>query len=110
MEPSVSRAFTFDGDVLEVPYRYEPALDKFLGEYPDFTETPRYTPKGRPWVGAVQDGCDHGENRFCHLAPCDDCGSCRYFVQEKPHDLIGVCDHAEKRQRRAHPGAPAAAR
>lgn len=95
---NIIRSFCFDGDICEVLFRYDPVTGRHFGEYPDFEVTPRHTPLGRPWVTAMRDGCLHGVNKFEERSRCLDCGSCLYFKQEHPGDLIGVCEHSEMRQ------------
>lgn len=98
MQKSISRVFCFDGDACEVIFHFDETCGKYFGEYPDFEEVPRFTVGGRPWVSALQDGCEYGENKFCRYTECSDCGSCKFFVQERSGDLIGICDHENKRR------------
>jgi len=92
------RVFDLDGDRLSVHFRYDPAFDVYLGSYPDFMETPRYTPNGRPWKSVVQDECPHADPQY------RDCGTCPHLKKEKSGDLIGVCFHEALRQ--APEGSP----
>lgn len=98
MQNDVSRIFSFDGDTCEVRFYYDKSCDKYFGDYPDFEETPRYTVSGYPWTSAMQDGCEHGENKYDRHSNCSDCGSCRFFRKELPEDLIGICEHEYKRR------------
>ncbi|MBQ8288418.1 MAG: hypothetical protein IJX76_06570 [Clostridia bacterium] len=93
------RSFCFDGDVLEVVFRYDDVSGMHFGEYPDFGETPRHTPGGRPWVNAIQDACQHGVNQYDSAHQCLDCGSCRFYLKEHPGDLIGICKNEHKRKK-----------
>lgn len=104
MPKTIVRSFSFDGDVLEVVFRYDDTLGIHFGDYPDFEETPRYTPKGRPWVNAMQDACAHGINHFEEARQCLDCGSCWFYLKEHPGDLIGICknEHRQKRMMNLH--------
>lgn len=85
MEKTKNRTYTLDGDTLEVTFRYDELSGKYLGDYPDFVENPRYTPNGRPWVDVTcGDECPH----------CDagnDGGACGFFHREKDKDVIAVC-------------------
>ncbi len=92
------RRFSFDGDELEVIYRYDEVLGIHFGDYPDFEETPRYTPQGRPWVNTMQDACSYGVNQFNPTTPCLDCGSCSFYLKERPGDLIGICINDQMRR------------
>ena len=79
------RLYSLDGDSLEISFAYDKDLDKYFGNYPDFEETPRYTPNGKPWVNATFDGCIFADQRY------GDCGSCEHYITETPGDLIGIC-------------------
>lgn len=85
MEHKKRRIYHVDGDYLEVVYYYDEEVGQYFGEYPDFEETPRYTPNGRPWVNVTIVGCPHADKDY------DDCGSCQCMRREQPMDLIGVC-------------------
>ena len=98
MEQIMTRTFCLDGDSCQVVFLYDAACGKHLGEYPDFEESPRYTASGHPWVTAMQEGCREGINRYEEGGRCMDCGSCQYFLQEKEHDLIGICTHPNQMQ------------
>ncbi len=91
MSADKTRVFRLFGDEVSVTYTYNDEHEIFLGQYPDFSETPRYTPCGRPWVNVVNESCTLAEDEY------GDCGSCRHLKTEKPGDLIGVCSHDEKR-------------
>ncbi|MBE5922640.1 MAG: hypothetical protein E7269_07805 [Lachnospiraceae bacterium] len=62
-------------------------INNISGHTPDFVENPRFTPNGKPWVNVTNVGCPYAEKDF------DDCGSCRFFRQERPGDLIGICEN-----------------
>lgn len=64
----------------------------FLADYPDFEETPRYTPSGRPWRSVVSTGCPYAAGEY------DDCGSCPHLMKQNRGDLIGVCCHLSMRR------------
>ena len=92
MENKKHRIYQIDGDFLEVLFEYDEESGQYFGDYPDFEETPRYTPSGRPWVNVTIEGCPHADQEY------DDCGSCQYMRREHPMDLIGVCDHNHYRR------------
>lgn len=85
------RSYRLDGDVIEVPFSYDSSTGMYFGEYPDFSETPRITPRGRRWVNAIGEGCQYADDAY------GDCGSCPYFKPEQAGDLIGVCTHEKNR-------------
>ncbi len=91
MSKSVVRLFQLYGDKVSVSFRYSEEHGMYFGDYPDFCETPRHTPCGRPWVNVLSEGCEYTQQIY------GDCGSCQYLRTEKPGDLIGVCDHHKKR-------------
>ncbi|MBR3784947.1 MAG: hypothetical protein IKJ77_00860 [Firmicutes bacterium] len=98
MERTIIRAFHVDGDVCEVTFVYDEDFGKYFGDYPDFEETPKWTPEGKPWVTAMEGGCEHGTSRVHANKTCFDCGSCIYFRRENTGDLIGVCDYEGNRR------------
>lgn len=98
MEDIKVRTFRLDGDICEVTYYYDSSLNRYFGDYPDFSEQPRYTVNGRPWMTAMQDGCMHGEERSGEKNGSPDCGSCRYFLSEQSGDLIGICINEKNRR------------
>jgi len=104
MNKTITRVFSFDGDSCEVVFRYDPDFGKYFGEYPDFEETPKFTPRGRPWVTAMQDGCKHGQNKDDSANRCLDCGSCIFFYRERLEDLIGICKNEKKCETRREDG------
>ena len=86
------RLYQLDSDAVEVVFYHNEELDRYFGEYPDFSDDPRYTPGGFPWVN-VTGGCDYSDDEDI------DCGSCRFFVSENKGDLIGICKNEKlKRQ------------
>jgi len=97
MDKTITRVFSFDGDSYEVVFQYNPEYGKYFGDYPDFEETPRITPAGRPWVTAMQEGCEYGQSKG-DVSRCFDCGSCIYFRRERQGDLIGICENEKNRK------------
>lgn len=98
MEQVLTKMFCLDGDSCPVIFIYDPLCERYFGEYPDFEDTPRYTTHGHPWVTAMQEGCCHSANRYCEGQECLDCGSCEFFMQEHPEDIIGICIHENQRK------------
>lgn len=94
MAKSKIRVFRLFDDEVVVSYSYDKEHGISLGEYPDFSETPRLTPCGRPWVNVTFEDCTLANNEF------GDCGSCQHFFAEKAGDLIGVCTHEQNRVHR----------
>ncbi len=78
------RLYQLDSDTIEVVFYYNEKSDRYFGEYPDFSEDPRHTPSGFPWVN-VTGGCDYSGDEDT------DCGSCQFFICENKGDLIGIC-------------------
>ncbi len=79
------RIFQLDEDSVEVIFTKNDKFNIYFGDYPDFSENPRYTPNGRPWVNATRIGCPYSNIIY------DDCGSCSHFLREHSSDLIGIC-------------------
>ncbi len=88
------RIFQMDGDEIEVPLIYCEEMQQYIYDYPDFEKEPRISPRGRPWVNVTRDNCPYANDIY------NDCGSCKYFRSQRPGDLIGVCDHAERNERK----------
>ncbi len=86
MKEIIKRTFNLDGDFLEVAFHYDELSGKYLGDYPDFSENPRYTPNGRPWIDVTIDDCPYATNREYH-----DCSTCDYMKRENKTDVIGIC-------------------
>lgn len=86
------RVYSLLGDIVEVNLVFDTESEMYLGEFPDFAETPRYTPCGRPWVNVTYDGCPYAEDKY------GDCGSCKFFRCEHPGDLIGICENENLRK------------
>jgi len=91
MSEGKTRVFRLFEDKVTVSFIYNDEHKIFIGQYPDFSETPRYTPCGRPWVNVTSEDCTLSDNLY------GDCGSCQYLRTERAGDLIGVCDHDDKR-------------
>lgn len=79
------RRIAIDNDVFEVQYQYDAIAERWYGNYPVFSETPRYTPAGRPWKNVFDTGCAYSDSEF------GDCGGCSFFHRERPKDVIAVC-------------------
>lgn len=87
MEQNKVKTYYLDGDFLEVSFRYDERSGKYLGNYPEFSEKPRYTPNGRKWVDAIIENCPYadGADKMC--------GSCSYMLKQDEKDIIGVCNN-----------------
>ena len=94
MEKIIVRSFCIDSDICEVVFRFDEDVGKYIGDYPDFELSPRYTPSGLRWINATSDSCSYGKNKYFSEKSCLDCGSCEFFTTEKAGDLIGVCGKA----------------
>ncbi len=88
------RHYEFEGVVLDMPMHYDELTGKYIEDYRNFNEEPAWTKDGHPVIGAVEEGCPHGE--WDEPGRCNECGSCRYYTPVEPRSLIGVCRH-EKR-------------
>lgn len=98
MENIIVRSFVIDSDICEVVFRFDSASGKFIGDYPDFEQSPRFTESGKQWINATQDSCEMGNHKYYPEKTCLDCGSCSFFTTEKAGDLIGVCSHNSRRK------------
>lgn len=89
-----TRRHNIEGTVLDILLQYDEGSGKYMEIYPDFIETPIYTPAGYPILFTGEDACAYAES--ADGGPCIDCGSCRFYRQA-PNTLIGVCGHPQKR-------------
>ncbi len=93
MSERKERIFSLDGDELTIELIYNAEHGIFIGDYPDFSETPRLTPNGRPWTNATFDDCPFADTDY------GDCGSCNHFKTEMDGDLIGICTNKKLKKR-----------
>ncbi len=99
MDKTITRSYCFDGDICDVLFRFDESCGKYLGDYPDFEESPRYTQSGKMWITAMQNACPCAQNKFSDSEACEDCGSCIFFSKEKQGDLVGICEHESNRKK-----------
>lgn len=85
---AMSRRFDFDGVVLEFPSRIDAASGVEIVSWPDFEETPHYTPEGFRIMLSLDGPCAFSVP--AHDGRCLECGSCFHF-QRIPGELIGTC-------------------
>ncbi len=85
MEKKFIKTYYLDGDFLEVDFHLDEQSGKYLGDYPDFSENPRYTPNGRKWIDTLTEHCPYGDGGD------KTCGSCSYMKLQGEKDLIGIC-------------------
>lgn len=86
------RVYRLDDDTVEVAFIFDLETQLYLGDFPDFSENPKYTPGGRPWVNVTNDSCTFAEHEY------GDCGSCKFFRCEQSGDLIGICENEHLRK------------
>ncbi len=91
-----TRRYAFEGVLLEIPLRYDERSGLYIEEYPDFVESPVWTPAGHPVMFAGEDACIYGEE--AEPGGCPDCGSCKYYRPADTHTWIGVCGHSQRKQ------------
>jgi len=85
--------YDFEGTLVRVASEYDVHTGMYIDEYPDFEETPIYTPSGKPLVAAMQDQCSKAKP----MSSDTDCGSCQFFTPNKTGDLIGICANEERK-------------
>ncbi|MEG2349549.1 MAG: hypothetical protein RSB57_03445, partial [Hungatella sp.] len=83
--------FHLDKSVLKVPIRLDEPFNQYFLDCPDFEEHLIYTQSGFLWVSTVQDTCPYHEGVSSEDDAYHDCGSCRFFKNEQPGEIIGIC-------------------
>ncbi len=83
------QTFHLDGIQVKIKFTFDSETNMYIGDYPDFEETPLYSQNGHPVVTSVRDNCPHHSSggKFA------DCGSCKFFTPESKNDLIGFCSN-----------------
>lgn len=90
--------YELNGEILEIPLRWDERTQSYMEDYEDYYAGPVYTPAGRPVLLTLEDACPDADLTDGGV----DCGSCRRYHQF-PGSLLGVCDHEARRR----PPAPA---
>ena len=88
------KRYDVEGAVLDIPLQWNDRAGKYLEQYPDFEETPVYTPEGFPLRLTCDDACPDAvlpDNIY------RECGSCQLFRLHS-ESLLGVCGHPAHRQ------------
>ena len=85
--------YELDGEILEIPLRWDQRTQAYVEDYGDYIDQPAYTPAGRPILLTIEDACPHAVMVDDDPASID-CGSCIYFRQPA-ESILGVC-HNEK--------------
>ena len=91
--------YEWDGEVFEIPLRWDERTQSYMEDYEDYYAGPVYTPAGRPVLLTLEDACPDADLADGGV----DCGSCRRYHQF-PGSLLGVCDHEARRRPPAPPG------
>ena len=89
--------YEWDGEVFEIPLRWDERTQSYVEDYEDYYDGPVYTPAGRPVLLTIEDACPEAEMVDDDPASID-CGSCRHYRQA-PGTLVGVCGHPALRRR-----------
>ena len=87
--------YELDGEVLEIPLRWDERTQSYVEDYEEYYDGPAYTPAGRPILLTIEDACPHAEMMDDDPAGID-CGSCRHYHQF-PDSLLGVCTNDKRR-------------
>lgn len=88
--------YELDGEILEIPLRWDERIQNYIEDYEDYYDGPVYTPAGHPILLTIEDACPHAEMVDDDPASID-CGSCRHYHQF-PGSLLGVCNHPAQRR------------
>ena len=87
--------YELDGEILEIPLRWDQRTQAYVEDYGDYIDQPAYTPAGRPILLTIEDACPHAD--MGDSPGGIDCGACRHYHQF-PGSQLGVCSN-EKRRR-----------
>lgn len=80
------------GRCFPIYLEYYEQLGESYPVYPNFTEHPEYTDKGRPFALSAQESCPHARPNAPGKPAPGDCGGCGWFHRgNTPYDPIGVC-------------------
>ena len=90
-----TRRYEFEGEVIEVPLRWDEDAQAYVEDYGNVIEKPIYSPSGRPILLTIEDACPHADMADGGPAGID-CGSCRHYHQF-PGSLLGVCGNETRR-------------
>lgn len=101
-EGTLYKTFTIEGESFEIKYGYETSKEKSRGWqptpiYPDFTETPRFTSKGYPFVTVYQGACEYYEAKNEEINE-NWCANCTWM--ERNEKYVGVCRCERRREER----------
>ena len=88
--------YEWDGEVLEIPLRWDERTQSYVEDYEGYYNGPVYTPAGRPVLLTIEDACPQADLEEGGV----DCGACRHF-RPVPGTLLGVC----RNEKRPAPGA-----
>ena len=90
--------YEWDGEVFEIPLRWDERTKSYVEDYEDYYDGPVYTPAGRPVLLTIEDACSEADMVDDDPASID-CGSCRHYHQF-PGSLLGVCNNEKRRKKR----------
>lgn len=90
--------YEWDGEVFEIPLRWDERTQSYVEDYEDYYDGPAYTPAGRSVLLTIEDACPEAEMVDDDPASID-CGSCRHYHQF-PGSLLGVCNNEKRRKKR----------
>ena len=94
--------YELDGEILEIPLRWDQRTQAYVEDYGDYIDQPAYTPAGRPILLTIEDACPQA-----HMADDPDsidCGACCHYHQF-PGSLLGVCRNEKRRKTGRSPGS-----
>lgn len=96
------KVVTIDHITFEIRYGYESPETKAKGWeptpiYPDFSQSPQYTPEGYPFVTVYQEVCEHHKPKEA-VSGEDWCADCEWLEQHEAY--IGICKCPLRRVRK----------
>ncbi len=91
-----TRRYEFEGVTLDIPLHFDESTGIYIEDYPDFIESPIWTPEGYPVMFAGEDACKFAEEAT--PGGCPDCGSCRFYRSAAEHTWFGVCGNDARKR------------
>ncbi len=91
-----TRRYEFEGLSIDIPFHFDEKTGIYIEDYPDFVESPIWTPEGYRVMFAGEDACDYAQESS--PGGCPDCGSCKFYQSAAEHTWFGVCKNDSQKR------------